>query len=85
MSAENEIADSSSSGSEMEQDTPHKHKSGFKGEGDDIMPVRYLFILKYHMVNVHQHNVGIYLYFVEIVTLNCSKVSVYSSSISIYL
>lgn len=40
MSAEKETADtSSSSGSDMEQDTPHKHKSGFKGEGDDIMPV----------------------------------------------
>lgn len=50
MSAENDNADSSSSGSEMEQDIPHKHKSGFKGEGDDIMPVRYLIIL----VLVHQ-------------------------------
>ncbi|KAL5239790.1 hypothetical protein ACI65C_007200 [Semiaphis heraclei] len=39
MSAENDNADSSSSGSEMEQDIPHKHKSGFKGEGDDIMPI----------------------------------------------
>jgi len=45
MSAKNDSADTSSSDSEMEQDTPLKHKSSFKGEGDDnnIMPVRYLF------------------------------------------
>jgi hypothetical protein len=50
MSAENDNADSSSSGSEMEQDTiPLKHKLGFKGEGDDIMPVRSLF--NYHNIN----------------------------------
>lgn len=39
MSAENDN-DSSSSGSEMEQDAPLKHKSGFRGEGDDAMQVR---------------------------------------------
>jgi len=45
MSAENDNADSSSSGSEMEQDTPHKHKPCFiKAEVDDIMPVRYFII-----------------------------------------
>lgn len=40
MSAENENVDSSSSGSDMEQDTPRQLKSGFRGEGDDILPVR---------------------------------------------
>jgi len=54
MSAENEIADSSSSGSEMEQDTPHKLKSVFKRETyDHIMPVRYLFIVKNHFNVIH--------------------------------
>lgn len=52
MSAEN---DSSSSGSEMEQDTPQKLKFGFKGEGDDIMPVSYLLFdviyIVYHYIN----------------------------------
>lgn len=39
MSAGNEN-DSSSSGSDMEQDTSTQLKSGFRGEGDDILPVR---------------------------------------------
>lgn len=48
MSAENDNIDSSSSDSDMDQDTPQL-KSGFRGEGDDIMPVRYIL---FKIVNV---------------------------------
>lgn len=48
MSAEIDAVDSSSSGSDMEQDCPPQLKSGFRGDGEDILPVRKcsIFILK---------------------------------------
>lgn len=39
MSAENDNIESSSSDSDMDQDTPQL-KSGLRGEGEDIIPVR---------------------------------------------
>lgn len=39
MSGENDNVGSSSSDSDMEQDTPQP-KSGFRGEGESILPVR---------------------------------------------
>lgn len=40
MSGENDAVDSSSSGSDMEQDCPSQVKSAFRGEIEDILPVR---------------------------------------------
>jgi hypothetical protein len=44
MSTENK-SDSSSSDSDMEQDSQQQYKfRGFKGEGEDLLPVRYLLL-----------------------------------------
>lgn len=42
MSTENDVIESSSSDSDMDDDTP-KPKSGFRGDGEDILPVKNVF------------------------------------------
>lgn len=44
MSTENDIVESSSSDSDMDDDTPQP-KSGFRGDGEDILPVNICFII----------------------------------------